>query len=180
MAVTKANISVKPMNVTWNGVDLGATEGGLEVSFMQESVELKADQYGAHIIDAFKVGCGIEDITVTLLETDHVKISALFDPIGGQFTPAAGTEVYGMGTGNNFSLMSASAQKLVFHPTANGALVLGDDLAFWKAVPVPGSLSYSGEDMSKATITFKIYPDLTKHAAVQYMAIGDHTQSLPV
>lgn len=176
MAATLSNIKIKPCTVTWNSIDLGYTDGEIEVSFEEKLKEIMAHQEGENVLTAIRTGHGVE-VTVTLKESAVAVLKNLFDAASGSPTPGAGTEVLGWGSAKDFTPVTAEAQKLVLHPIANGAS-LAEDMAFWKAYPMIQSLNLSGESETLIPVTFKIFPDLAKESTVRLMCIGDHTQDL--
>jgi hypothetical protein len=180
MAITQANIKVMPCTVTWNNVDLGAIEGDIEVTFEETTYEVKAHSTGATKLDEIRVGKQVGNVSVTLLETSVAQIEAIFAASQASTTPVSGTEVIGFGNDNLFETLSSTAQKLVFHPIAVTSSDKTQDIFFWKAYPVVESISVSGESARKVNVSFKIFPDKTKLAEVEFGGHGDHTQTLTV
>lgn len=177
MAVTTTNIRIEPCNVSWGGDDLGAIDGDIEVSFREDTKEIVAHQTGTNILDEIRTGKGIEAITITFKETSVDNLSTLFSAASSGFTPEDGTAVIGWGTDKDFSSLLEDADKLVIHPVAAASDDYSRDMAFWKAYPVPGSLTKSGENEDLVSVTFKIFPDRTLEPEVQYFVLGDHTQT---
>jgi hypothetical protein len=82
----------------------------------------------------------------------------------------------GWGSTKDFTGMLADAKKLILRPVVNvSGPVLTGDLSFWKAYPMVGSIVQSGENPKLVTVTFKIFPDLAKAAAIRLFALGDST-----
>lgn len=287
---TLANVVVEPCQVLWNGVDLGFTEGDLEITPEEQSVDVTAHQEGTNVLDSIRIGKSVE-VSVTLKETTLAKLSALItagggsagsvaavtgitcvadvagslnnkyfqissqsgvqyfvwfnvnsegvspalagmtgvevalatgatdaqvatavasalDALAGFVAPAPAAEVVavtnaaagvtnapaagnsgftiavttaganeqvGWGSSKDFTSMLSDAKKLVFHPVAEGATTnQTKDVAFWKAYPLLGSIVYSGENPKLVSISFKIFPDSSKAAAVRLFAFGSH------
>lgn len=85
------------------------------------------------------------------------------------------SQLYGWGNSKDFSSMLGDAAKLVLHPVANAANDYDEDLAFWLAYPVLGSIKQSGENPKMVSVSFKIFPDTSKSDTVRLFAYGDHT-----
>lgn len=85
------------------------------------------------------------------------------------------SSLYGWGKSKDFNGMLSDAAKLVFHPVVNDSDDYSEDLAFWKAYPMLGSIVHSGENPKTLSITFKIFPDMTQDDEVRLFALGDHT-----
>lgn len=174
---TLANIKVQPCNVSWGATDLGFLDGDIEVAFEEQATDITAHQEGTNVLTAIRTGKNIT-LSMTLKEVSSANLDLVFADAGGAaFTPAAGTEVIGWGRSKDFTSMLTQAQKLVLHPVANDALDLSEDLAFWKAYPIPESIAFSGENPKTMSISFRIFPDLTLEPEVSWFVIGDHTQS---
>lgn len=176
MAVTPGSIKIEPMNVTWGGSDLGSTAGGVEVSFSEELVDITADQTGSQVLDALRTGNSVE-VSMTIKEMTVARWSQIFeDGGGGALTPGAGTEVVGYGSSKKFTAISTQAKELKLKPVGSA-----DDLRnlhFFKAYVLPGSVSFSGEEISEMSLTFRCIPDTTKNAAIDLFVFGDGTQTL--
>lgn len=175
MAQTLANIVVSPHTVTWNSVELGYTEGDIEISTTEKTVEIKAHQTGDETLDEIRVSNSVS-LKLTLLETSLAQVQTLIEAGGGSNTPASGTKASGYGTSQQFTGQLADAQKLILHPIALGASLL-QDYAFWKAYPMLGSIKISSEKPRAVEISFKIFGDTGKPAAISKFVIGDHTQT---
>lgn len=179
---TLANIKVQPCTVAWNSVDLGFTEGDLEIGssfFQPNTVDITAHQEGSNILDQIVTGRGVPEITVTLKEVTATQIANLLGAaLGTSNTPALGTQVVGVGDANQFEGIKQFAQKLVLHPVVNTASDYSEDWAFWKAVPVLDSITKSGENPETCSVTFRLFKDDAKISGLEYGVYGDHTQTL--
>lgn len=90
-------------------------------------------------------------------------------------TTAGASTLSGWGSSKDFTSMLADSKKLVLHPVVNAANDYTGDLAFWKAYPMLSSIVQSGENPKTVEVTFKIFPDSSKPAAIRLLAFGDHT-----
>jgi hypothetical protein len=176
MAIDVTKIIVEPMTVTFDGTDLGAIEGDIEIGFEEKTVDIKSHQTGDVVLDSIRTGRAIKEMKLTLKETSVAQLKSAFAAYGTLTTPTSGTEVIGIGLDKLFSSVSGDAAKLVLHPVGAGATKTRD-WAFWLALPMVESIKFSGEKEETCSVTFKIYPDLTKPENVQYAVFGDHTQT---
>lgn len=78
-----SNIKVEPCKVKWNNVDLGFTDGDLEVAVEEKGVEIKAHQEGENILDMIRTGKSAE-VSLTLLETSLSQLQSMLSAGGGQ------------------------------------------------------------------------------------------------
>jgi len=85
------------------------------------------------------------------------------------------SQLTGWGNTKDFTGMLGDSAKLVLHPVVNADNDYDEDLAFWKAYPMLGSIVQSGENPKTVAITFKIFPDTSKADAIRLFAYGDHT-----
>lgn len=79
---TLANIKVEPCSVEWDGVDLGFTEGDIEISMEEKGVEITAHQEGSNVLDMIRTGKSVE-LALTLKETAAAKLQAMLAAGGG-------------------------------------------------------------------------------------------------
>jgi hypothetical protein len=181
MATNVQNIKMEPCEIFWgglNGLDLGGTEGGIEISFETSTVEVKSDQTGEQILDLIQNGTNIT-VSTTLLEGDLEKIQAMIADVSGDaFTPegAEATKVVGYGESKNFQNLSQFAKELVLKPMRLASDDYSENFHFWKAIPQLESLSLSGTSFKSMPITFTIIRDASKNAKVNLFAFGDGTQ----
>lgn len=178
MAFDAGNIRVYPQIVKWGTLDLGLLKGDLNPKFQKNIVEVTAHQTGSNVIGGIITGSSYE-LPVVLEETDMAKLLALFgvsDFVGtaGGMTPGTET-IMGLGNFKQFQNVLADCKALKLHPQAKAVDDLSEDLTFWLAYPIPSSLKFSGENPTEAGITFKIYPDLSKHSEYQFGVYGDST-----
>jgi hypothetical protein len=69
------NIKVEPCKVSWNGSDLGFTEGDLEISMEESSVDITAHQEGTNVLDSIRTGKKISGMKLTLKETSLAQVN---------------------------------------------------------------------------------------------------------
>jgi hypothetical protein len=56
MSGNVGNVRVEPCRVIWNGLDLGLTEGDIDVKTAEKSVKIMAHQEGSNELDAIRTG----------------------------------------------------------------------------------------------------------------------------
>lgn len=168
------NVKVKPMELTWGASGIGFTEGDLELTLEEQGVDITAHQEGTNVLDFIRTG-KVSEIAVQLKEVDQAKLDYILTQSGATVTASGATgSVTVWGGSKDFTGVLAQAQKLVLHPVTKAEGDLSEDIAAWKAYPMPESISFSGENPSLLSITFKIFPDSAKAKAARYLVFGDH------
>lgn len=79
---TLGNIVLEPCSVTWNGTDLGYTDGDIEVTTDEQAVDIVAHQEGTNVLDAIRTGNSVE-IALALKETSLAQLQTLIGTGGG-------------------------------------------------------------------------------------------------
>tara|TARA_R100001510_G_C7642996_1_gene200542 strand:- start:1183 stop:1701 length:519 start_codon:yes stop_codon:yes gene_type:complete len=169
MAIT--DIKVKPMEVNWNSTDLGSVSGGVEISAEVASTDIVTDANGTSPVDAFQTGVTIS-ISMTLIELNTANYNQMIATATGGSAAGTDATVYGYGTSKNFTSMLAMAQQLRLRPIGKSDNT--EDWTFWKAVPVVESLSFAPDAANSMSVTFRIFPDSSKPAAVSLGCFGDN------
>lgn len=171
---TVTNIKVQPMVVTWGGSALGFIDGDLDFTVEEQVVDVTAHEEGTNVLTAIRTGKSAT-IAMTLKETNTSLVQYIFGQ-GGTVDNASGAtgNVLGWGSAKDFTQVTTQANKLVLHPKVNAANNRAEDIAAWKAYPMPESFLFSGENPSTISVSFMIYPDLTKATAFRLFVIGDH------
>lgn len=123
-----ANIRVEPCMASWNGADLGYTDGDIEIKLEEQSVDVTAHQEGTNVLDSIRTGKSVE-ISLTLKETSVEQVKALLEVGGGSVSAEAQvtaiTAVASPGSALNSKYMRISS--------ANGSRY-----AFWFNVATTG------------------------------------------
>ena len=170
-----ANVSVRPMAVTWSASSLGLTDGDIEVNLVEDVVDITGHQEGTNILSGIRTGKHVE-ISITMKETNRALVKYMLEQSGQSITASGGASaVVGWGTGRDFTQTLGQAAKLVLHPVTKASGDFSEDVTFWKAYPKPGSFVFSGENPSTLTIDFMIYPDASKANQAKYGVIGNAT-----
>ncbi len=160
-------------------LDLGFTDGDLEVTFEETLLSVTAHQTGVTPLADLRQGL-VADVKLTMKECNAAKLEEIFaKAAGGSYTPAGGTKLFGWGTSKQGSSTIVQARRLVLHPVRLADNVYTNDLCFWKAYPLPDSLVFSGENPQTVKLTFKIYLDESQQEEISQWAYGDYTQLIP-
>lgn len=161
--------------------DVGYTDGSIEMSFEQNLVDIVANQTGSEILSHINTGNNLS-VTVTFKETSYNQLRKIFGDMSDALVPdgtgASSTEVFGFGTSRQFKQTYGRAKKLVFHPKVLASNDYSRDWCFWKAIAMPESIAFSGEEIMNIPVAFMVYIDTTKAPQVSKFAYGDHTQTL--
>ena len=158
-------------------LDLGLLQGNVDSSFEEQILDVTTHQNGSTIVSALRQGVSAE-ITLTMQEAISEKLKELFAATGGDaYTPSGGTEVYGWGSSRQGDNVIPQARRLNLHPVNAGA-DLSRDLTFWKAYPLPNSLTFSGEEAKVLEVNWRLFLDEAKRAEISLFAFGDYTQDL--
>lgn len=160
-------------------LDLGLLDGDIEVSFEETLFEVTAHQTGTSKIADLRQGVSAE-VSLTLKESDKARYKEIFGAAGGAHTPSGGTEVFGWGKSKQGSNTIVQARRLVLHPVRLADGVYIDDLCFWKAYPMPETLTFSGENPKTLQVSFKCYLDEEKPDEIEMFGIGDWSQYVPI
>jgi len=161
-------------------LDLGLTDGDLEAAFEETLLAVTAHQTGVTPLADLRQGV-VSEVTLTMKECDAAKLKQVFaKAAGGTYTPSGGTELFGWGTSRQGLSTIVQARRLQLHPVALASSNHTRDLCFWKAYPMPDTLVFSGENPQTLGLTFKVYLDDSKPAAIKQWVYGDFTQLVPV
>lgn len=82
MSGNVANVRVVPCRAIWNGVDLGLTEGDIEMKLTEKSVAITAHQEGSNELDAIRTGKMVA-VSLKLQETTVAQLQAAISNSGG-------------------------------------------------------------------------------------------------
>lgn len=158
------------------GGDLGRTSDGIEVSFETTSFEVKANQSGETLLDEIKTG-NVLSCSMNLLEMTQARWSELVgEGLGDKLTPAGGTEFVGFGSSKDYVSMLDLAGELVLKPVNSSDN--SRNFTFWKSLPKPSSVNFSGTDLQVMAVEFSAYVDETKDSKISLGGFGDQTQDL--
>lgn len=169
--ITPTNIALSPMQVKFNGVDLGGTAGGVDIHIKYDMADIHVDQFGKSVID--KVVSGVEFTVKTVLaeikNKDNWKVAF---PSAYEVTSSTKGVYFTMQVGDH---LLTHAQQLILHPLEMASSDKTADYTFYKAVATEVSdVKYGPDKQSGLSVTFAILPD-TSVSPAQYMYFGDTT-----
>lgn len=154
--------------------NLGLLKGDVSPEFGPSNLVVTAHQFGKtpllNLNQGFsKLGCKTD-----LLETDNSKLQAMYKVYGGSVAGGT-TTVFGAGTSVLGKNIMIDAARLIFKPvnavdnTKNFCLAL--------AIPVPGSLVFSGENPQTLAVEWMGFVDLQLDTHINAVFIGDIYQT---
>jgi hypothetical protein len=154
--ITTTEMELSPMQVTFNGVDLGATLSGVVISASYKKSPLMADQSGSTVRDRRVSGIEIT-VKTELAQVQNKDIWKVVFPhatlVPGGTAAIDFKDAIGQGD-------QANAFELVLHPLSKDALDLTTDYTFYKAVASAESeITYGPEEQAKLSIVWNILPD---------------------
>jgi len=160
---------------------LGYLDSNVEFALGNTKFDVTSHQTGTEVIAALITGSEVGPITVTMKETVAAKLKEIMTTVGQTYTPAGGTEVFGVGAlagSKQFSNAIADSKMLIMHPTKLPVDDYSQDYCFWSAWPNLNNLVISGEEDRKAEVEFSIYLDETRVNEVKKAVIlSDWTQN---
>lgn len=161
--------------VVGSGGNLGATEA-IDLSFEVSTFDVMANQSGETLLDKFITGISCE-LSTSLLETSAENWANIVGSgVGSNYTPAAGTELTGMGTSSiNRSFFDISGE-LSLHPVRLPASDRSRDVTIPKCVAQPASINFDGTDKSAFEVTFTALLDTSLNAGINLFHFGDGRQ----
>lgn len=155
---------------------LGILDGDVEPNFSEDLLDVTGHQFGTSILSQLRQGNNAE-VTLVLKESTKALYQEIFGAGGGEFTPGAGTELFGWGDNKQGVNTLTNSRRLVFHPVAKDASDKSEDLTFWLSYPNPDSIVFSGENFNLLNVSFTTFLDLSKPRAVRRFAFGDSSQA---
>jgi len=154
-------------------LDLGLLEGDIELSASPANFIVKAHQTGVTPLAALYQGMETAEISTTMLETTSSKLEDIYGFYGGEYNP--GTKTFGVGTSKQGQNLLVDSARLVLRPV--NAVDNITDTVLMLAVPVPGSLLFSGENPKTLSVTWQGFAD-TSYASniTNIITFGDAFQ----
>ena len=157
-AANPTNIELTPMRVTWNGVDLGATAAGAQISIKTSKAPITADQYGKTDLDMRTNGQKIT-VTTELLETRDISKWAVVFPGASFISGASAALTIQLPIGRSDL---ANAQLLNLHPLVKPDSDATQDHNFYQAHPSEeSSITYVPGGEAKLKLVWNIFPSIT-------------------
>ena len=176
------NIKMGTCNISFDGVDLGLTSGGVSVDVTTTKKEIKVDQFGDTVANEFIMGRNIvvkaplAEITLKLI-ADMMPGATLIEAAGNTGTyaaPAAGDKFkVEVTSGTGVSLFDL-AKELVLHPIDKIASDVSEDLVIPLAATAGEmAFAYKYDEERIFNAEFKGYPDRSKDGLL--FIYGDKT-----
>lgn len=163
------NVKVGVCSVTYNGVDLGHTKGGVEVTYEPSYHDVTVDKYGETIVEKYLMG---EKMTVKAPLAEFTVANMKVAIPQGTFAGAANKRLT-VGQTAGASAQALSAQ-LVLHPLNMGTRA--NDIVLHKAyVASTIALAHRVDEEKVIEVTFEALLDETKSAGNYLGLIGDST-----
>lgn len=157
--------------------DLGLLQGEVSPSMAPANFAVQAHQTGLTTLGLINQGIESLEVATVLQETTKSKLKELYKIWGGVFTPGGGTEVFGVGTGIIGKNMLIEAARLEMHPVNSLSAELSYPYNFMLALPVPDSMTFSGENPRTLSVTWQGFPNLgLGNAGTNALIVGDATQ----
>lgn len=152
-----SNLRMGACTVTFGGVSLGHTKGGVTFTYSPKFEDLTADQYGDTPIDKVLTG---EEVTIKVnLAEPQVAVLNNIIPAGGHTSST--NERLGIGTDAGYSTRS-DAKALVLHPVDRSSSDVTEDITLYKAISAePVDLNYEVDKQRVFEITFTALVDET-------------------
>jgi len=137
-------------------VSLGKTQGGVTVRIVDDSVDLKSDQYGTSAEDTIITGTNVE------VECNFAELSfALIAQILNQSTYGSASTGGLLGENNVGTSLKTAGQSLVLTKYVNGAVSSSavDRIVFPLAAPLGNlELAYDADNQRVIPAKFKCFP----------------------
>ncbi len=162
------NVKLGVCSVSFNGVDLGHTKGGVTVTYEPTYHDMTVDYYGETVIDKRLLG----ERLVAKIPLAEATLSNLQIAIP-EGTLSGSKLTIGSSVGDS---LSDSAKELVLHPIANESSNLADDVVFHKAVVASSvELPYLNDGERIMEVEFVAMIDEDKNDGNYLGFIGDST-----
>lgn len=157
--------------------ELGLLEGEPSPTFEPQVFDVTSHQTGTTILSKLIQGY-TANVETVLQETTKSKLSELYKIYGEAFTPSGGTEVAGAGTGSIGKNLLTEAARLEFVPRTSLGAELSYQYTFRLAIPVPGTLLFSGENPRTLTVSWDALPELgATRSNLDTVVVGDISQT---
>lgn len=165
--VTK--VQVGACSVTYNGLDLGHTKGGVEVSYEPTYKDVSVDKYGETVVEKYLTG---EKFTAKVPLAEFTIANLRNAMPKSTFAGAANTRItIGAAAGKK---ATDSAAQLVLHPLNQGTRQ--HDIVLYKAyVASQVVLSHKNDEEKIIEVTFEALLDESRSDGNYLGLIGDST-----
>jgi hypothetical protein len=163
------NVKVGACSVTFNGTDLGHTQGGVEVNYEPKYADVTVDKYGETVVEKYLSG---EKLTAKVPLAEFTIANLKNAMPQGTFAGAANSRIT-LGHSAGVAAKTLAAQ-LVLHPLNMGTRA--NDIVFHKAyVSSSVPLKHMVDNVKVIEVTFEALLDETKADGNYLGLIGDST-----
>lgn len=166
-----SNVRIGIVDVQVNGVSVGYTKGGVEISYKPEYTDMTVDQFGDTAIDkALKSEVFSAKVPLAEMTIDNMKKAI---PTG-VLTKNGSKNKLTIGRAAGYKL-GATAAQIVLHPTANGADA-SEDVIIYKGVIISETkLAKKFDEQEVVEIEILALPDPSRADGNYLGTIGDTT-----
>lgn len=163
------NVQLGACSVSFNGVDLGHTKGGVEVTYEPTYKDVTVDKYGETITQKYLTG---EKMSVKVPLAEYTIANLKVAMPQGTFAGAANSRLL-LGHSAGVQATASSAQ-LVLHPLNKGTRA--NDVVLYKAYVASAiTLNHKIDEEKVVEVTFEALLDETKSDGNYLGMIGDST-----
>ena len=136
--------------------DLGKTHGGITIKIVDDSIDLKSDQYGSSPEDTIITGTTVEvELSLAEITFDELAIALNQTKFGTLLTGG----ITGENNVGTSMLDAAKSLKLIKYSAGSPSEALTDVIIFPAAAPVSDvELTYDSENQRVLKLTFKCFP----------------------
>lgn len=163
------NVELGVCSITYNGVDLGHTKGGVEFNYEPVYTDVSVDKYGETVVEKYLTG---EKVTIKapLAEFTLANLKVAM-PAGDKAGSGDARLTFGKNSGY---AMSSNAYQLVLHPVSEGTR--RHDIVLHKAVVTSAIvINHKVDEPKIVEVTFEALLDETKSNGNYIGFIGDST-----
>lgn len=163
------NVQLGVCSVTYNGIDLGHTKGGVEVSYEPVYADMTVDKYGETLVNQVLIG---EKLTAKVPLAEFTVANLKTAVPNATYAGAGNARVLiGKSAG---AKQTANAYQLVLHPTAEGTR--RHDVVLYKAVVSSQVvIAHKNDEQKIIEVEFTALLDETKSDGNYLGLIGDST-----
>lgn len=163
------NVQLGVCSVTYNGIDLGHTKGGVEVSYEPVYADMTVDKYGETLLNQVLIG---EKLTAKVPLAEFTVANLKTAVPNATYAGAGNARVLiGKSAG---AKQTANAYQLVLHPTAEGTR--RHDVVLYKAVVSSQVvIAHKNDEQKIIEVEFTALLDETKSDGNYLGLIGDST-----
>lgn len=154
--------------------NLGLLQGDVDPKFGPTNLVVTAHQFGKTPLANFNQGFDKIELATKLLESDSTKLQTMYKVYGGKVTGGT-SDVIGAGTivlGKNIMV---DAARLIFKPV--NAVDNTKNFNIMLAIPVPGSLVFSGENPQVLDVAWSGFADTLSNTHINVVCTGDIYQT---